>query len=159
MRSLRPLAASGLSNLPDNPTPLPDEGPLLSSGLYGASSGSCLESDDKKSLINAEYSSHRRVCRVIREGMREGTRGEWEEGSRRWCPGWSGSLPCRATCHRPDRAIQGLPLIERTDEASGRKVAERNAYMVQADWLTRALGSTLAEMFAKLERGPNERRT
>ena len=25
MRSLRPLAASGLSNLPDNPTPLPDE--------------------------------------------------------------------------------------------------------------------------------------
>ena len=25
MRSLRPLAASGLSNLSDNPTPLPDE--------------------------------------------------------------------------------------------------------------------------------------
>ena len=25
MRSLRPLAASGLSQLPDNPTPLPDE--------------------------------------------------------------------------------------------------------------------------------------
>ncbi len=25
MRSLRPLAASGLSNLPENPTPLPDE--------------------------------------------------------------------------------------------------------------------------------------
>jgi hypothetical protein len=25
MRSLRQLAASGLSNLPDNPTPLPDE--------------------------------------------------------------------------------------------------------------------------------------
>ncbi len=25
MRSLRSLAASGLSNLPDNPTPLPDE--------------------------------------------------------------------------------------------------------------------------------------
>ena len=32
MRSLRPLAASGLSNLPDNPTPLPDE-------KYGPSSG------------------------------------------------------------------------------------------------------------------------
>jgi hypothetical protein len=26
MRSSRPLAASGLANLPDNPTPLPDEG-------------------------------------------------------------------------------------------------------------------------------------
>ena len=32
MRSLRPLAASGLSNLPDNPTLLPDDGPSLSSG-------------------------------------------------------------------------------------------------------------------------------
>jgi hypothetical protein len=32
MRSLRPLAASGLSNLPDNPTLLPDDGPPLSSG-------------------------------------------------------------------------------------------------------------------------------
>ena len=33
MRSLRPLAASGLSNPPDNPTPLPDERTVLSSGL------------------------------------------------------------------------------------------------------------------------------
>jgi hypothetical protein len=33
MRSLGPLAASGLSNLPDNPTPLPDNGAPLSSGL------------------------------------------------------------------------------------------------------------------------------
>ena len=39
MRSLRPLAESGLSNLPDNPTLLPDDGPPLSSGLSRASSG------------------------------------------------------------------------------------------------------------------------
>jgi hypothetical protein len=32
MRSLRPLAASGLSSLPDNPTLLPDEKDGLSSG-------------------------------------------------------------------------------------------------------------------------------
>ena len=32
MRSSRPLAASGLSNHPANPTPLPDDGPPLSSG-------------------------------------------------------------------------------------------------------------------------------
>jgi hypothetical protein len=32
MRSLRPLAASGLSNLPDNPTLLPDEKGGTSSG-------------------------------------------------------------------------------------------------------------------------------
>jgi hypothetical protein len=32
MRSSGPLAASGLSNLPDNPTLLPDDGPPLSSG-------------------------------------------------------------------------------------------------------------------------------
>ena len=40
MRSLRPLAASGLSNLPDNPTSLPDEKDRPSSGLSRASSGS-----------------------------------------------------------------------------------------------------------------------
>jgi hypothetical protein len=40
MRSLRQLAASGLSNLPDNPTPLPDEKDGPSSGLSRASSGS-----------------------------------------------------------------------------------------------------------------------
>jgi hypothetical protein len=32
MRSLRPLAASGLSNLSDNPTPPPDENDDPSSG-------------------------------------------------------------------------------------------------------------------------------
>jgi hypothetical protein len=32
MRSLRKLVASGLSNLPDNPTPLPDERDGSSSG-------------------------------------------------------------------------------------------------------------------------------
>jgi hypothetical protein len=32
MQSLRPLAASGLSNLPPNPTLLPDDGLPLSSG-------------------------------------------------------------------------------------------------------------------------------
>jgi hypothetical protein len=32
MQSLRPLAASGLSNLSYNPTLLPDDGPPLSSG-------------------------------------------------------------------------------------------------------------------------------
>ena len=40
MRSLRPLAASGLSNLPDNPTLLPDEKDGPSSGLSRTSSGS-----------------------------------------------------------------------------------------------------------------------
>ena len=39
MRSLRPLAASGLSNLPDNPTLLPDDGLPLSSRLSSAPSG------------------------------------------------------------------------------------------------------------------------
>jgi hypothetical protein len=67
-------------------------------------------------------------------------------------PGWSGSLPCQATCHRPARSVQGPLLIERTDEASGRKVAERNSYMVQAERLARALGTTLEEMFAEVER-------
>jgi hypothetical protein len=65
MRSLRPLAVSGLSNLPDNPTPLPDDGPPLSSGLSRASSGYLLEPDDNKYLTYAGYSGHRRVCRVL----------------------------------------------------------------------------------------------
>jgi hypothetical protein len=65
MRSSRPLAASGLSNFPDNPTPLPDEKDGLSSGLYGASSGQQLEPDDNKPLTDAGYSGHRRVCRVL----------------------------------------------------------------------------------------------
>jgi hypothetical protein len=67
-------------------------------------------------------------------------------------PGWSGSLPCRATCRRPDRAIQGLLLIESIDEASGRKVAERTPSITQADRLVRALGTTLSEMLAEVKR-------
>ena len=65
MRSLRLLAASGLSNFPDNPTTPPDDGPPLSSGLSRAPSGQQLEPDDNKHLTSAEYSGHRRVCRVI----------------------------------------------------------------------------------------------
>jgi hypothetical protein len=65
MRSLRPLAASGLSNLPGNPTLLPDDGPPLSSGLWRAPSGQQLEPDDNKHLTCAEYCGHRRVCRVL----------------------------------------------------------------------------------------------
>jgi hypothetical protein len=48
--------------------------------------------------------------------------------------------------------IQRLPLIERTEEASGRKVAERTPSVVQAERLARALGTSVAEMFAELER-------
>ena len=65
MRSLRPLAASGLSKLPDNPTPPPDEKDGPSSGLSRAPSGQQLEPDDYKLLTYARYSGHRRVCRVI----------------------------------------------------------------------------------------------
>jgi hypothetical protein len=72
-------------------------------------------------------------------------------------PGWSGSLPCRATCRRPDRTIQRLPLVERTEEASGRKVAERTPSIVRADRLARVLGTTLSEMFAEVEREVNLR--
>jgi hypothetical protein len=65
MRSSRPLAASGLSNLPDNPTLLPDEKDGPSSGLSRAPSGQQLEPDDYKPLTYAGYSGHRRVRRVI----------------------------------------------------------------------------------------------
>jgi hypothetical protein len=65
MRSLRSLAASGLSNLPDNPTLLPDERDGPSSGLSRTSSGQQLEPDDYKSLTYARYSGHRRVRRVL----------------------------------------------------------------------------------------------
>jgi hypothetical protein len=64
MRSLRPLAASGLSNLSDNPTLLPDDGLSLSSGLSRTWSGYQLEPDDNKHLTYAGYSAYRRVCRV-----------------------------------------------------------------------------------------------
>ena len=53
MRSLRQLAASGSSNLPDNPTLLPDERDGPSSGLSRASSGQQLEPDDNKYLTYA----------------------------------------------------------------------------------------------------------
>jgi hypothetical protein len=56
MRSLRPLAASGLSQLPDNPTLLPDERDGPSSGLSRTSSGQQLEPDDDKYLTDAGYS-------------------------------------------------------------------------------------------------------
>jgi hypothetical protein len=65
MRSLRPLAASGLSNLPGNPTLLPDGRDGPSSGLWRAPSGQQLEPDDNKHLTCAEYCGHRRVCRVL----------------------------------------------------------------------------------------------
>ena len=65
MQPLRPLEASGLSNLPDNPTSLPDERHGPSSGLSRAPSGQQLEPDDKKSLTYAKYSGYRRVRRVF----------------------------------------------------------------------------------------------
>jgi hypothetical protein len=64
MRSLGSVAASGLSNLSDNPTPLPDDGLPLSSGLSRASSGQQLEPDDNKPHTDAGYSGYRRVRRV-----------------------------------------------------------------------------------------------
>jgi hypothetical protein len=65
MRLFNLRLASGLSNLPDNPTPPPDDGPPLSSGLYIASSGQQLEPDDNKYLTYAGYSGYRRVRRVL----------------------------------------------------------------------------------------------
>jgi hypothetical protein len=65
MRSLKPLAASGLSNLPDSPTLLPDEKDGSSSGLSRTSSGQQLEPDDNKYLTYTEYCGYRRVCRVL----------------------------------------------------------------------------------------------
>jgi hypothetical protein len=47
-------------------------------------------------------------------------------------PGWSGSPPCRATCPRPVR-------------------------IAQADRLARALGTTLSEMLAEVERKAEDR--
>ena len=65
MRSLRPLAASGLSNLRDKPTLLPDEKDGRSSGLSRAPSGQQLEPDDNEHLTYAGYSGGRRVRRVL----------------------------------------------------------------------------------------------
>jgi hypothetical protein len=58
MRSLRPLAVSGFSNLPDNPTLLPDE-------KDDPSSGQQPEPDENKPLTYAGYCAHRQVRRVI----------------------------------------------------------------------------------------------
>ena len=82
MRSLRSLAASGLSNLPDNPTTPSDDGPPLSSGLSRASSGQRPEPDDNNYPTYAGYAGHSRVCRVLGEGMREDTRGRVGRGDR-----------------------------------------------------------------------------
>jgi hypothetical protein len=57
--------ASGSTNLPDNPTPLPDEKDRPSSGLSRTPSGQQLEPDDNKPLTYAGYSGHRRVRRVL----------------------------------------------------------------------------------------------
>jgi hypothetical protein len=65
MQSLRPLAASGLSNSIHNPTLLPDEKDGPSSGSSRTSSGQQLEPDDNKRLTYAGYSGYRRVCRVL----------------------------------------------------------------------------------------------
>jgi hypothetical protein len=86
MRSLRQLAASGLSNLAGNPTPQPDEKDDPSSGLSRASSGQPLRPDDNKPLTYAGYCDHRQVRRVMREGMREDTRGRVGRGDREMVP-------------------------------------------------------------------------
>jgi hypothetical protein len=65
MRSSRPLAASGLSNLPGNPTLVPAEKDGPSSGLSRASSGQQPEPDDNKHLTYAGYPGYRRVRRAI----------------------------------------------------------------------------------------------
>src|SRR5215204_1198958 len=65
MRSLRPLAASGLSNLPDNLTPPPDERDGPSSGYREHRRVPDTEPDDNKNLTHAGYSGYRRVRRVI----------------------------------------------------------------------------------------------
>jgi hypothetical protein len=63
-------------------------------------------------------------------------------------PGWSGSLPFRATYRRPVRIVQGPLLIERT--ASWRLLEEPHS-IASADRLPRAFGTTLSEMLAELE--------
>jgi hypothetical protein len=82
MRSLRPLAASGLSNPLHNPTPQPDDEPPLSSGWWRASSGQQLEPDENKPLTYTGYPGYRRVRRVMREGMREDIPGRLGRGDR-----------------------------------------------------------------------------
>jgi hypothetical protein len=54
-----------LDNLPDNPTPLPDDGPPLSSGYREHRRILYTEPDDNKRLTYAGYSGYRRVRRVL----------------------------------------------------------------------------------------------
>ena len=88
MRSLRPLAASGSSNLSDNSTLLPGEMDDPSSSLSRTSSGQQLEPDDNKLLTYAGYSSYRRVCWVLVRRYERGYTGEsGRRGYRKWCSG------------------------------------------------------------------------
>ena len=74
MRLFSLRLVSGPSNLPDNPTPLPDEGVGISSGTVMARRIVYLEPDDKKPLTYAEYCDHRRVVGLY-EKRREDIRG------------------------------------------------------------------------------------
>jgi hypothetical protein len=82
MRLFNLRLVSGFLKLPDKPTPPPDERDGPSSGLSRTSSGQQPEPDDNKPLTYAGYSGYRRVRQVIREGMREDIRGDWEEENR-----------------------------------------------------------------------------
>jgi hypothetical protein len=75
MRLFNLRLVSGLSNLSDNPTPLPDERDGPSSGLSRTLSGYQLEPDDNKPLTYAGYSGYRRVCRVY--GSMGATNKKW----------------------------------------------------------------------------------
>jgi hypothetical protein len=87
MRSLRQLVASGLSNPLHNPTLLPDEGMVRRRVFREHRRVLDTQPDDNKPLTYAGYCSRCRVRRVIREGIGEATRREWEEGIGRWCSG------------------------------------------------------------------------
>jgi hypothetical protein len=70
--------------------------------------------------------------------------------SRRCVPGWSGSPPCRATCHRPVKTTRAPPLVESTDTSAVER-AERIPSIAHAERLARALGTTLSEMLPEVE--------
>ena len=54
-------------------------------------------------------------------------------------------------CRPPVRAIQRLLLTESTDEASGWEGAGRSPSIVAVDRVAKALGTSLAERFMKLD--------